>query len=170
MNERSAVDLTNIRIEGAMEFDRNMILIEYHLGDRRDDIRDINEYCLSSPGLSYKIHDEWNSKNETSLFGDACSPQVVGGSWDPTVACSSTSANGNCDTGAGCVPGSSSHSDDEGYLCDYEADPFSCEVGDLSGKLGVAPVAFDVVSTGWMEDPFLPSSSVIQGKSVVFYC
>jgi hypothetical protein len=38
--------------------------------------------------VHFGIHDEWNYAAWNAMGPGACSPDMVGGRWDPTLACS----------------------------------------------------------------------------------
>lgn len=87
---------------------------------------------------------------------------MTGGHYDPTLACGPASGNPHCKD-AGCS---------FSYSCNFAADPYSCEVGDLSGKYGTLPVSNQKVS--WSSPVsqwnFLDSLGALNGKSIVFHC
>lgn len=94
-------------------------------------------------GLLYSINTQWNDTVGTYGLGpEECSADNTGSNWDPTIACSPQSANPFCL----CVTPSSANLAAGGvYTCDpsqYQANPYTCEVGDLSGKYG--PLPFNV--------------------------
>jgi hypothetical protein len=88
--------------------------------------------------LGWHIHERWNfpaAGGPTS--STTCGPDETGGHYDPGFACGGASQH-QCAEGGGCP------CEQLGFLgvndfqrtCDLQDDAFSCEVGDLSGKLG----------------------------------
>eukprot|EP00808_Paulinella_micropora_P031748 g6530.t1 len=140
--------------------------------------------------VTVAIHDRWRAgvAKLSAVGSTACSMLNMGGRYDPTLACSTQSGNVACmhNQGVGCVPPGASryakfNSDlasgeniphEPSYQCTpdtYPLDPFSCEVGDISGKAG--PLPLDEEGAGYMKfnDPylFLSPERVAQGLSVV---
>ena len=102
-------------------------------------------------GLEYKIHEAWGDQvgDSNSAFGlQSCQAKAMGGTFDPTLACSDLSGSLRCarelgfDSKNACVSSSSADVENtEGrYTCtpeNFAQNPYVCEVGDLSGKLGL---------------------------------
>ena len=107
-------------------------------------------------GLYVGIYDRWkHNENELKIGTNDCGVEYTGQRWDPWKACSTISSNVYCKDRSGsdtngeyaCIlPGSyiwSGDNNDENdkiYMCSefmYNSNPYSCEVGDWSGKYGV---------------------------------
>ncbi|KNC79368.1 hypothetical protein SARC_08232 [Sphaeroforma arctica JP610] len=103
---------------------------------------------------------------------DAGSPPV-GGHYDPTFACSAVTGELEA-----CAALGRTVDNDYMYMCSpesYETDPYSCEVGDYSGKFGQLRFEVDaetesaeVDASG--SDRYGPNLELINGRSVVFHC
>jgi hypothetical protein len=138
--------------------------------------------CSASPissGLKYHVHSYWNNMTTTSSAGSYCGASLTGGHYDPTNACSSVSQN----IGTSCVNLGRTASQGYTYTCNstlYSSGTYSdCEVGDISGKFGVAmPISGSVFSaTGMMDNtpPYISNyrnniKNSIQWSSVIFHC
>ena len=91
--------------------------------------------CDLSKGISFHIHSFWNNGTSTSAAHQYCSASITGGHYDPNLACgkASQAASTLCPL-IGRTPSM--------YSCNpilYNTGEFAqCEVGDLSGKFGVA--------------------------------
>lgn len=117
-------------------------------------------------GLKYHIHQYWNHTDNSSRIGSVeCGANYTGDHYDPWAACSSKSNNAYCSNNGGCINTSD-------YSCNtttYASNIFSCEVGDWSGKYGVAMITNNVsqinASSFWEVEP-----SDVLGKSVIFHC
>jgi len=88
--------------------------------------------------------------------------------YDPTLACGGASDNALCSSKGGCVT-------DGTYTCDaaaFAANPWACEVGDMSGKYGklqLNSVGAGQLSSRTFSD-YLPLPEVLDGMSIVFHC
>jgi len=88
--------------------------------------------------------------------------------YDPTLACGGASDNALCSSKGGCVT-------DGTYTCDaaaFAANPWACEVGDMSGKHGAHALSAEGAGQ-WSSRTFnnyLPLPDVIQEMSIVFHC
>ena len=97
-----------------------------------------------SDGIKYHIHDAWNPAiaAHTSFFdttGAQCTAAVVGGHYDPGLACGTKSAKIGTDCVATGKATSTCPAFRPAYACSpesYKTDPYGCEMGDLSGKFG----------------------------------
>lgn len=108
---------------------------------------DLNKFisaktCDYSKGLTYHVHSYWNGNSNNSAANYYCGPPYAGGHYDPNLACSiySESIATSC-VSLGrvypfyrydCIPSLYS-------VGDYSR----CEVGDVSGKQGIAYPASD---------------------------
>jgi hypothetical protein len=112
------------------------------------DLSDFSSSCDISQGLNYHVHSNWVNSSTTSDLGSVfCGPAYTGYHYDPTMACSSTSENQGTTTGYNSnncqkIGRYSTASPAYTYGCStavYEQGDYSqCELGDLSGKLGMA--------------------------------
>eukprot|EP00123_Amoebidium_parasiticum_P015274 comp22868_c0_seq1/m.36096 comp22868_c0_seq1/g.36096 ORF comp22868_c0_seq1/g.36096 comp22868_c0_seq1/m.36096 type:complete len:2150 (-) comp22868_c0_seq1:580-7029(-) len=129
------------------------------------------EACLKD-GIHWSLRERWTLAND-SHFQDACWIEKTGRHFDPTLACGPFSANTLCKNNAGCVPSSSATGATK-YMCtdtDFEANPYTCESGDLSGRHG--KMAVDTKT--WMvkdkvTDWYLSPLSALHNKSIVLTC
>lgn len=95
--------------------------------------------CDLSEGLSYHIHTYWTNTSTTSGAGAYCGASYTGGHFDPNLACSASSQSAStlCVDIGRTVDSVPSYA----YSCsgNYETGHYAyCEVGDLSGKFGLA--------------------------------
>lgn len=103
---------------------------------------DLNNYigydCNFTRGLSYHIHTYWNNNSVSSSAGSFCGSTYAGGHYDPNFACSGSSQNST----SGCTALGRTAAQGYTYSCSssvYANGEYSrCEVGDISGKNGVA--------------------------------
>ena len=94
------------------------------------DLQGLQPSCVLTDGLTYHIHSYWNNfGSETSAAGGSnCGVSNTGNHYDPSLACSAASQNLTaCDrlSRFGNI-----------YDCQFSTKPWTCEVGDLSGKFG----------------------------------
>ena len=94
--------------------------------------------CDLSGGLQYHIHTVWkNTSTYGSVGATYCGSSYTGSHYDPNLACSSKSQYYD----SRCVSLGRTSDDSYDYACTteiYAAGSYAlCEVGDLSGKLGV---------------------------------
>jgi len=121
-------------------------------------------------GLRLELHPQWPHGEQRVVWGDAlCGPRQLGGRIDPSLACSPFSAQAECVSRGGCVPGSSAGF--PAYDCTpytYLSDtPYTCEAGDVSGRHGLVPAP--VANLTWHDSlPLQPSEAV--GRAVSFRC
>ena len=125
-------------------------------------------------GLKYHIHEEWNYGNDTEdkMGATECGAAYTGGHWDPWLACGSASGDEYCTSQGGCVNSSSIINTKNKYECNttnFRKEPYTCEVGDWSGKYGLLHIVND---SGTITDlsPFEVDGSDLDGYSVVFHC
>jgi hypothetical protein len=119
--------------------------------------------CPAGSQLNWHIH----ARAVNSPGGDAieagCQATDTGGHYDPTFACGGASeyAGATCDS-IGRPAGN--------YSCAVNDYPsiFTCEVGDLSGKLG--KVQTDTHESQYFYDTLADDISNYVGRSVVFHC
>lgn len=91
--------------------------------------------------MNYNIHSYWAHTNVTSATGlMLCGESYTGGHFDPNLACSPNSQS--ISTSPGCPSLNRIAADGYSYYCNTSTytsqDYASCEVGDLSGKFGLA--------------------------------
>ena len=103
--------------------------------------------CATRKGIKYHIHSYWTNSSVFSSSGSTyCGASFTGGHYDPYLGCSSTSqyasspplcgrAYRNSTYGYTYNCSSASFGSKSGSVTGYEP---SCEVGDLSGKFGMA--------------------------------
>eukprot|EP00808_Paulinella_micropora_P017240 g58030.t1 len=118
---------------------------------------------MAGDELTYHIHEKWNQTGVTAAY-PSCGAAFTSGHYDPTLACGSASGNPRC------VDTACWNSTLNPYDCTpttYAADPFACEVGDLSGKLGKLVVTADKTAYSKNLDPYLPPD--LSGLSVVVH-
>jgi hypothetical protein len=125
--------------------------------------------------LQWHIHERWKHTNGrvAALGAEACGMNFTSNHYDPLMACSPFSHNHRCMAGGGCVsPSSSRGMDRTAYGCNFTHFPYSCEVGDLSGKYGDYQIAADGSSSfaKYGVADFLPPLSTLVGKSLVYHC
>eukprot|EP01035_Chromulina_nebulosa_P020958 gene20958-27162_t len=137
---------------------------------------------LSSSGLKYHIHSYWTNGSVTSSAGSTyCGSAYTGGHYDPNFACSSSSQ----EISSGCVNLGRTSSQGYTYSCNTtlykEGDYSNCEVGDLSGKIGIMyPQANSLLfSANTTAIDYLPAyianyktsiKNAIMWSSIVFHC
>jgi len=112
------------------------------------DLTAFSSSCDVSQGLNYHVHSNWVNDSTTSDLGSVyCGPAYTGYHYDPTMACSSTSENQGTTTGYNSdncqkIGRYATASPAYTYGCSTtvygEGDYSQCELGDLSGKLGLA--------------------------------
>ena len=138
--------------------------------------------CDYTQGLSYHIHSYWTDASVTSGYTSSCGSSYTGGHYDPFFACGSASQNSDDCTAMNQLVAGERYS--YTYICNstaYSSGQFSaCEVGDLSGKFGIANVVDNntLTSSGPWSDPIGPttysyaqaSASSNQWQSIVFHC
>jgi len=122
-------------------------------------------------GLRLSLHTHWPHTSSYAL-GNACEKNQLGGRLDPTLACSFLSASKQCSVHGGCVPGSSAVSgrDHPTYDCTpymHAITPYACEVGDLSGKLGLISAPRANIT---YENTLAISASELHGRAMSFQC
>lgn len=103
--------------------------------------------CNLSEGLNYHIHSYWTNTSTTSGANAYCGSSFTGGHFDPNLACSASSQN----IGGLCVDigRTSSSTPSYTYACSgkYDTGNYAyCEVGDLSGKFGLAKPSSDATT------------------------
>ena len=139
------------------------------------DMSTLNPSCDLTKGLSYHVHSYWDNfaSGVTSASGSDCVGANTGGHYDPTLACSGASQNltaCNRLSRFGSV-----------YDCQYLTKPYTCEVGDLSGKFGSLPYNENLLFTSstFLIDnyPPYPEAYLVNDlpfwtmwASVVFHC
>lgn len=139
-------------------------------------------YCWGdeedSGSLQWHIHDFWNYDDGTTFATmEGCSAAKTGGHWDPTLACGSKSGNPLCKDQSFAQAAVAQRGPYNCTPASYQADPFACEVGDLSGKYGFAPISktgSDGNKDGVErhEEPQMPQYFHLLGnnKSIVVHC
>ena len=122
---------------------------------------------VSQYGLKYHIHSYWTGTASTSLEGNTPCTSATGGHYDPNFACSTKSQGYVSPTTGQCANLSRTAAYGYTYTCTpsiFNSGQFSaCEVGDTSGKFGVAlasnPKALSNIvfsSNGVLTDPLPP--------------
>lgn len=159
------------------------------------DLSEFSSSCDISQGLNYHVHSNWVNASTSSDLGSVfCGPAYTGYHYDPTMACSSTSENQGTTTGYNSdnclkIGRYATASPAYTYGCSTavygQGDYSQCELGDLSGKLGLAfPSSgriFDqsktlqdvmpVNSYNYMEDSRSSSPhTAFSWASIVFHC
>lgn len=159
------------------------------------DLSEFSSSCDISQGLNYHVHSNWVNASTSSDLGSVfCGPAYTGYHYDPTMACSSTSENQGTTTGYNSdnclkIGRYATASPAYTYGCSTavygQGDYSQCELGDLSGKLGLAfPSSgriFDqsktlqdvmpVHSYNYMEDSRSSSPhTAFSWASIVFHC
>eukprot|EP00922_Rhytidocystis_sp_ex-Travisia-forbesii_P057286 GHVS01084880.1.p1 GENE.GHVS01084880.1~~GHVS01084880.1.p1 ORF type:complete len:284 (+),score=30.14 GHVS01084880.1:152-1003(+) len=126
----------------------------------------IPEQCFKPDGFQFHVHEFWNIPAGWAV-GDACGAANTGGHYDPTMACGPMSGSQFCKKKGGSIQSSTLGGQTEGweqgaYRCnkdEYKMNPYVCEVGDWSSKVG-----FLKVSTHDDVIPFIPGRDI--GRSV----
>eukprot|EP01084_Bolivina_argentea_P060033 109670_1 len=125
--------------------------------------------CIGD-GLKWHIHEMWLHDDTTDRLGSTlCNSSYTGGHWDPWNACGSASGNQHCKKATSteatkCI-------DVADYSPNYEADPFSAEVGDWSGKYGVlAPGTDNLITATFTSFYEVYPDDQLADLSVVFHC
>eukprot|EP01031_Cornospumella_fuschlensis_P029834 gene29834-36024_t len=146
---------------------------------------DLNEYigynCNFTQGLSYHIHTFWKNDSVSSSAGSFCGASFCGGHYDPNFACSGSSQNAS----SGCTALGRTAAQGYTYSCNaaaYANGEYSrCEVGDISGKNGVAyPVSdtdlsFSLTDFVDYQPPYAynyktQDQDSLMWSSIVFHC
>lgn len=103
--------------------------------------------------FQYHIHVDWNaspsSKTSDSFAG--CAKPITGNHYDPDKACGPSSEYAGTPQCEGKAPAQ--------YKCHpaaYAKDPFVCEKGDLSGKVGNLVLGDNDFASGEWKDPHFP--------------
>eukprot|EP00922_Rhytidocystis_sp_ex-Travisia-forbesii_P057284 GHVS01084878.1.p1 GENE.GHVS01084878.1~~GHVS01084878.1.p1 ORF type:complete len:291 (+),score=23.47 GHVS01084878.1:120-992(+) len=106
------------------------------------------EECFMPDGFQFHVHEFW--KNEAGwAAGDACGAANTGGHYDPTMACGPMSGSQFCENKGGALQSSTLGGQTKGceqgmYRCnkdEYKVNPYVCEVGDWSSKVGLLKVS-----------------------------
>ena len=137
--------------------------------------------CDFTNGISYHIHSYWNNASSTvSNFGPGCAAAHTGGHYDPGLACGEASQSHATD----CMELKRTSTDGYSYSCDISK-PFTCEVGDISGKFGNLMPSSNMVfsssssGTDFLTDSYGPYTAAydtndaplsIMWRSVVWHC
>jgi hypothetical protein len=104
---------------------------------------DVATFLVSCPGLTsglkFHLHSIWAGNSSSQGTLTSCGPSTTSGHYDPNLACgsSSTWATTNC------TLLNRSTAQGYGYSCtstNFARRPGACEIGDLSGKFGLAQV------------------------------
>lgn len=173
-----------------IDSDENMGSYRFYL-----DLSEFSSTCDISQGLNYHVHSNWVNSSTTSDLGSVfCGPAYTGYHYDPTMACSSTSENQGTTTGYNSdncqkIGRYATASPAYTYGCSTtvygQGDYSQCELGDLSGKMGMAfPSSgriFDqsqtledvipVYSYNYMQDSLSSSPhTAFSWASIVFHC
>lgn len=141
------------------------------------------ETCLDT-GISYHVHNDWTyGATKSEGFGDECHYNYTNDHYDPWYACGPNSAQEACTNNGGCIGPSSIFASDEGYVCEgnfteYLNVPYSCEMGDWSGKYGlifvdnVTTTYTTVLESFWEvgTQTIIPPSQSIATYSIVLHC
>ena len=115
--------------------------------------------CLCASGeLNWHVHEKWSSKIGADSSLDKCGFEYTGNHYDPTYGCGPASQF----VGDVCtwVRGGT-------QTCDLDKDVSTCEIGDLSGKLG--KLELSTMPQSW-HDPFATNILNYQGKGLVLHC
>lgn len=118
---------------------------------------DFDKKLCPSGTLDWHIHESWHTHSETSSLED-CGADKTGDHFDPTFGCSPDSqyADGLCYVVRGGT-----------QTCDLHTDFSTCEVGDMSGKVGRMSLNSSVQT--W-HDPFSCNVEKYRGRAVVLHC
>ena len=121
------------------------------------DLSNFDTSCDISQGLKYHIHSYWKNNASDSAANEQCGKIYTGGHFDPYLACSSSSQD------AMTLCKSLNRTASQGYQYNCSNEVFHqgyygyCEVGDLSGKFGLAPrSSAKIFSSDSKEIDFLP--------------
>jgi hypothetical protein len=115
----------------------------------------------SSSKLKYHIHSFWKLSGQSSYSSANCGASGTGGHYDPGFACSGSSCFAKTPTANLCKNIYRTSVQGYKYGCNsttFGSDVNVCEVGDLSGKFGLATVQNNLVSSnGVYTDPLPPA-------------
>ena len=120
--------------------------------------------CLCASGeLNWHVHEKWSYKiGADSALGDKCGFDNTGNHYDPTYGCGPASqfagAGGLCEI---------ARPPNGIQTCDLDTDVSTCEIGDLSGKLG--KLALNTMPQSW-HDPFATNIMNYQYRGLVLHC
>jgi hypothetical protein len=167
--------LSNTGIQGNITINDREVIVNLDLTNVNYSKFASNTGCFTN-GMKYHIHKNWLYSDVNDRIGAGpCGSTYLGGHWDPWAACSNSTSNAYClssKVSGSCIKSSSSFHSNGNYVCNttvYGLDPYSCEVGDFSGKYGVLRLTNNKVyrkdSSFWE----VTASDVI-GKSIVFHC
>jgi hypothetical protein len=111
--------------------------------------------CNLAMGLKYHVHSYWNNATSNSASGSTlCGAAIAGGHYDPNFACSVYSQ----EISTGCVE-LNRVTPNYYYACNsslYNQGSYSyCEVGDTSGKNGIAYPLAGTTATFALSTPFV---------------
>lgn len=131
----------------------------------------------TSSSLKYHIHSFWLNSGSSAYTSAKCGGSGTGGHYDPYFACSGSSCFAKAPTATMCKH--IYRASDFGYKYNCNATRFGsssgstggdvnlCEVGDLSGKFGLAGVKNNLVSSnGVYTDPLPPAMADFQRGGV----
>jgi hypothetical protein len=127
---------------------------------------DLSKYstkCDLSKGLLFRIHNNWKApKNNSASGATSCGSASVGYHYDPNYACSAAASPKWC--------GALNRTSARGYKysCQPNLPVSQCEIGDLSGKFGVATPTLLYTGTS-AKYPTIPVFSQPQSSPLVDY-
>jgi hypothetical protein len=155
---RATFNVNNTGIDGYVEVNNGQIEVMLDLSM----VGELPENCTDT--LKYHLHSSWDhASDDDQINSTMCGSAYTSGHWDPWRACGGASSNDYCDSE--CISTSS-------YSCSsttFASDPYSCEIGDWSGKYGVLEP--DENMTQRTDSSFYEVSGIdVFDRSVVFHC
>eukprot|EP00922_Rhytidocystis_sp_ex-Travisia-forbesii_P057287 GHVS01084881.1.p1 GENE.GHVS01084881.1~~GHVS01084881.1.p1 ORF type:complete len:283 (+),score=36.26 GHVS01084881.1:121-969(+) len=145
-----------------------------HVWIELNDVSEIAKRCFMPDGFQFHVHEFWKNPAGWAV-GEACGAVNTGGHYDPTMACGPMSGSQFCEKKGGTIQSSSLGGQTKGweqgaYRCnkdEYKVNPFVCEVGDWSSKVGLLKVS----ELATHEDivPFTPNAGRTVGERRHFW-